>query len=177
MEDNMFQPSCGYHQVSQVEIQSHMRITHLYGIPLVLHLLILKTALELRPTGNTRLQSCSTSPPHTTTPYLYCMSEDFWYLPSSFHLHCYQSHWSLPNNTGNWTHIPYYLQLTQELCRNIETLIYGLGLTLHSGSYKDHTNHFHRITYKVLFSQYVLRLNFIWFYLCPLFYIASFKYK
>jgi len=38
MKDNMFQPSCGHHQVSQVEIQSHMRITHLYGIPLVLHI-------------------------------------------------------------------------------------------------------------------------------------------
>jgi len=35
---DMFQPSCGHHQVSQVEIQSHMRITHLYGIPLVLQL-------------------------------------------------------------------------------------------------------------------------------------------
>jgi len=31
MKDNMFQPSCGHHQVSQVEIQSHMRIMHLYG--------------------------------------------------------------------------------------------------------------------------------------------------
>ena len=28
----MFQPSCCHHQVSQVEIQSHMRIKHLYGI-------------------------------------------------------------------------------------------------------------------------------------------------
>jgi len=37
----MFQPSCG-HQVSQVEIQSHMRITHLYGIPLVLQLIYVK---------------------------------------------------------------------------------------------------------------------------------------
>jgi len=43
MKDDMFQPSCGHHQVSQVEIQSHMTITHLYGIPLVLHLFILKT--------------------------------------------------------------------------------------------------------------------------------------
>jgi len=33
MKDNMFQPSRGHHQVSQTEIQSHMRITHLYGIP------------------------------------------------------------------------------------------------------------------------------------------------
>jgi len=39
MKDNMFQPSCGHHQVSQVEIKSHMRIMHLYGIPLVLQLI------------------------------------------------------------------------------------------------------------------------------------------
>jgi len=30
MKDNMFQPSSGHHQVSQVEIQSHMRITHFF---------------------------------------------------------------------------------------------------------------------------------------------------
>jgi len=40
MKDNMFQPSCGHHQFSQTEIQSHMRITHLYGIQLVLQLII-----------------------------------------------------------------------------------------------------------------------------------------
>jgi len=42
MKDNMFQPSCGHHKVSQAEIRSHMRITHLYGIPLVLQLIIRK---------------------------------------------------------------------------------------------------------------------------------------
>ena len=35
MKDNMFQLSCGHHQVSQVEIQSHMRIMHLYKIEVV----------------------------------------------------------------------------------------------------------------------------------------------
>jgi len=33
MKDNMFQPSCGHHQVSQTEKQNHMRVMHLYGIP------------------------------------------------------------------------------------------------------------------------------------------------
>jgi len=44
---DMFQPSCGHHQVSQTEIHSHMRITHLYGIPLVLQLIICENYKEL----------------------------------------------------------------------------------------------------------------------------------
>jgi len=38
MNDDMFRPSCGHHQVLQIEIQYHKMITHLHGIPLVLHL-------------------------------------------------------------------------------------------------------------------------------------------
>ena len=49
MKDNMFQPSCGHRQVSQTEIQSHMRITHLYGIRfhfMIFYLLALRDAFS-----------------------------------------------------------------------------------------------------------------------------------